>query len=1038
MSGVPRTPVRPGQLWRNAPATPLMTTITTPARVPSTPIAPPIQTPVQSSTTTTSTMEVDTSPTNTGVIPLPPALVEISPSGTCVAGLGYVLVERSSLIIFQQANDRIISRLPYTEKIHPKLTTFTKSGHVIGLVACTPSGCVSYWPDVNAPDLVSTFTILPKSKSSFCVLRFLETSCFLGSTDGSVSKVLLDRKSAVPMETKIWSWSSLVPPIPVLSRATGVETRLEVKSMVSIDTTDSTQLLVVLTSCYVRVWKLQPQIEFLSDIDLLLKLKSNHEANVTVTLHHLSVFPQSNAHVLYCLYEVETQAHKHMFHVAVLEFSGAVKFIVSLDLPNCEPEISEGSEVGMFIDETGNLYIHTPQEVFVFKGDHMHRSISFRRRSVFKSLCGYLYQGSCFFLTPSGIIPSSMLSSADNQSQSTLPEGLVAAPLALLPRTTIRPTEIPSIPASQRSDDEFTEILLRAIASEDESFLVPALDVLERAAISCSQKIADTSAPTATIAWASSQVEDSAPVLFPLTHIERKVKQHNFLLNLLFRRSGTVPGIIQLHNQKLRAAYQLRILHNDLENKKETAAIKYLVNSIHSVTQNWTNLRRGIPLQEIFYTQTTKIDEILPYIAKNLSPVTELQSAIIGTANKIFVHMLLEFRAMSLPQVKPVALLHDPNIVHALELLCECNGRFLTKASLEKSNEITQYEIFKHYYKLCDFLLTALRDSMLPLNTNHTFEEHRYNMIQTLYASKQVEMAKKLAVDFQEFGLLLQMCTSDMEIDSYYHTFGAAFTEFYLKNLLDSTTGLRAKLIAFGERHPTVLSGFLERHPQLSWVHDIYLNKFDSAARTLSMLSSTEDKFFTRAQSLSSLAFLSAIASGSGTQEVLTERLLLLRLQKQYCPQLSVPITASALVSEVLDQQAKRRDKALFLDALSLWSNSTTLTDQQSRQEMIGGIWSAVLANDDWERFTLEYANLTENARGEFVRNSSLAYVLDLIKNIPESEALVALREAIRVCEWSNATLLAFHSILCLMAELLNTPDPACVHTLRTLLTSDS
>lgn len=200
-------------------------------------------------------------------------------------------------------------------------------------------------------------------------------------------------------------------------------------------------------------------------------------------------------------------------------------------------------------------------------------------------------------------------------------------------------------------------------------------------------------------------------------------------------------------------------------------------------------------------------------------------------------------------------------------------------AKVEREEEYRGLQM--EYWTRRDRLLTALQQHAFQVaaqkaGRGENAEQQRLSILQTLYTPL-IALARRHAA----FPSLLQMC---IDLDDHKR----------LRTLMKESMGLKegrfsrfvfdqcyqqgqyARLLRFGEEFGEEVAAYLEQHPLLLWLHQLYLRRFTKAADTLHTLAFSQKSAppnISHRRKLLHLAKLSALAGGAAGVEEEVHRL---------------------------------------------------------------------------------------------------------------------------------------------------------------------
>ncbi|XP_055060276.2 nuclear pore complex protein Nup133 isoform X1 [Misgurnus anguillicaudatus] len=177
--------------------------------------------------------------------------------------------------------------------------------------------------------------------------------------------------------------------------------------------------------------------------------------------------------------------------------------------------------------------------------------------------------------------------------------------------------------------------------------------------------------------------------------------------------------------------------------------------------------------------------------------------------------------------------------------------------------------------------LAALLDSLLSgyvvqlTSLRRPAQQERYDALEHEYFQKRSELlapllelgqhqwVAALAEKYCDFDILVQLCErtdNQSRLQQYMVKFADQnFADFLFRWYMEK--GKRGKLLSQPVATHHQLASFLQAHNHLSWLHDIHVQDYQRAHRTLYDQALTETKYFTKKKTLLALSKLTALAS---------------------------------------------------------------------------------------------------------------------------------------------------------------------------------
>ncbi|XP_016362068.1 nuclear pore complex protein Nup133-like [Sinocyclocheilus anshuiensis] len=177
--------------------------------------------------------------------------------------------------------------------------------------------------------------------------------------------------------------------------------------------------------------------------------------------------------------------------------------------------------------------------------------------------------------------------------------------------------------------------------------------------------------------------------------------------------------------------------------------------------------------------------------------------------------------------------------------------------------------------------LVALLDSLLSgyvsqlTSLRRTGQQERYVMLENEYTQKRSELlapllelgqhqwVAALAEKYCDFDILVQLCErtdNQSRLQQYMVKFADQnFADFLFRWYMEK--GKRGKLLSQPIATHQQLASFLQAHDHLSWLHDIHVQDYQRAHRTLYSQANMETRYFSKKKTLLALSKLTALAS---------------------------------------------------------------------------------------------------------------------------------------------------------------------------------
>lgn len=244
------------------------------------------------------------------------------------------------------------------------------------------------------------------------------------------------------------------------------------------------------------------------------------------------------------------------------------------------------------------------------------------------------------------------------------------------------------------------------------------------------------------------------------------------------------------------------------------------------------------------------------------------------------------------------------------------------------------------------------------------YSQRRSELLTPLLELGQHQWVAALAEKYCDFDILVQMCeqtNNQSRLQHYLTKFADQnFADFLFRWYMEK--GKRGKLLSQPAAQHQQLSGFLQAHQHLSWLHHIHVHDYPSAHQTLYRQADAETRYFVKKKTLLALSKLTALASDLPDRQVdkqveeivEQERFLLhqetLPRQLQEDKQLSLEtmplLSAQNLVQLYICDENRRANEYDFKKALDLLEYINK--DDADTEALKCEIFARALQRDDW------------------------------------------------------------------------------------------
>ncbi|XP_078412670.1 nuclear pore complex protein Nup133 [Cetorhinus maximus] len=562
--------------------------------------------------------------------------------------------------------------------------------------------------------------------------------------------------------------------------------------------------------------------------------------------------------------------------------------------------------------------------------------------------------------------------------------------------------------------------------------------------------------------WAESVPNDvsrfSNTSLLLLHQLEDKMKAHYCLMEflqdaeLLNRlQTVTVRGIPMAtrlllceHAEKLSAAIVLKNHHTKLPEVVNAAINSALSKQNEGIPQNLTPA-------DIFFREVSQIDTAFDclleeeerFLEENHPLSLEWAQMVINVNNilKDMLHAAVHYRhnkssfykspeeAEQEPEYVPWTASSGPTGVRSVIL--RQTDAVLNKVYPQVDTALRN-TLLEQLVALIDFYLDGYVCQLKSVD--RPTQQERYNKLELEYTQKrsrllsqllslgQYQLTASLAEKYCDFDILIQLCEqtdNQTRLQRYMNQFADQnFSDFLFRWYMEK--GKRGKLLSPPVSQHAQLASFLQSHEHLSWLHEINVQNFEKAHRTLLNLANLETRYFAKKKTLLSLSKLSAFASDL-PDDTLQEKVEDLTVQERYLlhqetlpmellnkKQLNIDtmpvLTASQLIYLYISDDNTRANEYDFkkaLDLLEFVEKEEGLDADVNVDSLKLEIFCRAIQRDDWsfdvKADPIEAAKATvlikviEKLMDEGVQ---LKYYLPEVKDLLQSDYLVTLRSS--------------------------------------------
>ncbi|KAK6635816.1 hypothetical protein RUM44_001070 [Polyplax serrata] len=408
-------------------------------------------------------------------------------------------------------------------------------------------------------------------------------------------------------------------------------------------------------------------------------------------------------------------------------------------------------------------------------------------------------------------------------------------------------------------------------------------------------------------------------------------------------------------------------------------------------------LTHGLSHQDLFYREVSRIVEGLQFFghwSENLAHSSRRPQEVavaLSEANTVFLSVIwevLQWRKQKAEGFIP----KSPFVPKSCEYLpwttapgseglrdCITNQHSLTlKYGARATGELElKHRFYEQLVSLTDVLLDGRRSHVNSTRgqpkyetLNHQYENNRLILIKPFLEDGQYEQAAILAEKYHDFHSLIQICelTDNMErLDHYCDKFSSVnFSQFLFNWYIKERKPGRLLQQFRGKSKPTKqkkeLLNFLNDHPSLHWLQNIFANQYKQASNTLYHLAKEETELLSRKKTMLSLAKLSLLASEEDSlsvQDKLAEfdsELELAAHQEDLPTNVLIEygydvarlgvLTPSELIKLYICEENENVTEVDFKKALDLLEY---VEDDLERSELRHAIWCNAILRDSWK-----------------------------------------------------------------------------------------
>ncbi|XP_026083155.1 nuclear pore complex protein Nup133 [Carassius auratus] len=402
--------------------------------------------------------------------------------------------------------------------------------------------------------------------------------------------------------------------------------------------------------------------------------------------------------------------------------------------------------------------------------------------------------------------------------------------------------------------------------------------------------------------WAESVPDEGAGFtltsLILLHQLEDKMKAHRCLMDFLLQTglldrltSTTVrmsPMATRLllceHAEKLSAAIVLKNHHAKHPELVNTAILSALKKSN-------TDIQTNLTPADVFFREVSQISSIFECLLDEEEKALKEHSdaarwaEVVLNVNDIVKDML---QAAAQYRETKASLYRAPeNCVPEPEYIpwTASGGAGGVRTVITRQHELILHAAYPHadveLRAVLSEQLVALLDSLLSgyvaqlTSLRRAGQQERYVTLENEYTQKRSELlapllelgqhqwVAALAEKYCDFDILVQLCErtdNQSRLQQYMVKFADQnFADFLFRWYMEK--GKRGKLLSQPTATHQQLASFLQAHDHLSWLHDIHVQNYQRAHRTLYSQANMETRYFSKKKTLLALSKLTALVS---------------------------------------------------------------------------------------------------------------------------------------------------------------------------------
>lgn len=401
----------------------------------------------------------------------------------------------------------------------------------------------------------------------------------------------------------------------------------------------------------------------------------------------------------------------------------------------------------------------------------------------------------------------------------------------------------------------------------------------------------------------SKEISDSQGCVIIDNQLEEKRTLHEFFIELL-QKTGVweqlnavttsispLPTklVIAEHSEKLVASQKLREISSAFSELLDSAIKKVL-----RARQVSLDRQSHLTSQDLFYKEVTRVDEIFWTLVEmgeerfkkdvgqsndSLNFILSITDVIISVFTEVLQYRKSNgslYESESLINLYFVPWSSDEHVSGIREPLLKLFDLLVQSSGIEPpfhdlSDEKKYTLVGRKIFDLVDIILDSYQSQLAFMDKSNAkyalvknaFQESRAKCLIPLMRLKQYDQAALLAEKYHDFDVLIRICeelNSQEQLQQYIQQFASdGFSEYLFEWYLKE--GKQGKMMSTVSNNYK-LGDFLLNHESLNWLHQIHLEEFSEASKTLKRLATMEQQYSERKKTLLSIGKLALISAG--------------------------------------------------------------------------------------------------------------------------------------------------------------------------------